>query len=69
MENDRRLLAAAIFALAAAYFLTNLHKGTPLHVAEGSPAGGVYIHNTVTGNVVFCYAGTKCRNVTEDTEE
>jgi hypothetical protein len=29
MENDRRLLAAAIFALAAAYFLTNLHKAIP----------------------------------------
>jgi hypothetical protein len=34
MENDRRLLAAAIFALAAAYFLTNLYKATPMSVGE-----------------------------------
>ena len=53
MENDRRLLAAAIFALAAAYFLTNLHKATPQQTAN-DVGGGVYIHNTVTGSVKFC---------------
>lgn len=53
MENDRRLLAAAIFALAAAYFLTNLYKGTPQNPGDGS-YGGVYIHNTITGSVKFC---------------
>jgi hypothetical protein len=50
MENDRRLLAAAIFALAAAYLLTNLHKATP-----ENDTGGVWIHNTVTGGVKWCH--------------
>jgi len=54
MENDRRLLAAAIFALAAAYFLTNLHKATPQQTAS-EYGGGVFIHNTVTGKVVWCH--------------
>jgi hypothetical protein len=65
MENDRRLLAAAIFALAAAYFLTNLYKATPMPVGGEGSLGGVYIHNTVTGDVVHCYARLRCRNVTE----
>jgi hypothetical protein len=64
MENDRRLLAAAIFALAAAYFLTNLQKATPMPVGGEGTYGGVYIHNTVTGNVVVCYALNPCDNVT-----
>jgi hypothetical protein len=51
MENDRRLLAAAIFALAAAYFLTNLHKATP---AQTGSFPLVFIHNTVTGSVKAC---------------
>ncbi len=54
MENDRRLLAAAIFALAAAYFLTNLHKATPQPVGGEGASGGVFIHNTVTGNTFYC---------------
>ena len=59
MENDRRLLAAAIFALAAAYFLTNLHKATPQPTGGEGSYGGVYIHNTVTGNAVYC-VGPRC---------
>ncbi len=66
MENDRRLLAAAIFALAAAYFLTNLYKATPMPVGGEGDKGGVYIHNTVTGNAVVCYARNQCRNVTKN---
>ena len=54
MENDRRLLAAAIFALAAAYFLTNLHKATAMEIGGQGGVGGVYIHNTVTGSVKYC---------------
>jgi hypothetical protein len=63
MENDRRLLAAAIFALAAAYFLTNLHKAAPQPVGGEGDDGGVFIYNTVTGNTVFCKSsfGTYCR--------
>jgi hypothetical protein len=57
MENDRRLLAAAIFALAAAYFLTNLHKAIPQPVGGEGDDGGVFIYNTVTGNVVLCRQG------------
>ncbi len=57
MENDRRLLAAAIFALAAAYFLTNLHKATPQQLGGEGDSGGVFIHNTVTGNTVYCRQG------------
>jgi hypothetical protein len=53
MEKDKRLLAAAIFALAAAYFLTNLHKPVPAH----DDAGGVYIHNSITGSVKWCAPG------------
>jgi hypothetical protein len=61
MENDRRLLAAAIFALAAAYFLTNLHKATPPAVGgESGLHGGVFIHNTVTGTVVWCHQAAGC---------
>jgi hypothetical protein len=56
MEKDTRLLAAAIFALAAAYFLTNLHKATAMEVGGAGIAGGVYIHNTVTGSVKYCIA-------------
>ena len=65
MENDRRLLAAAIFALAAAYFLTNLHKVTQQLVGGEGGLGGVYIYNSVTGNVTWfcvndtCYAAKK----------
>lgn len=61
MENDRRLLAAAIFALAAAYFLTNLHKATPQNPGDGTD-GGVFIYNTVTGNAVYCKSvyGASC---------
>ena len=59
MDNDRRLLAAAIFALAAAYFLTNLHKATPMPVGGEGGIGGVYIHNTVTGTAVYC-VGPRC---------
>ena len=59
MENDRRLLAAAIFALAAAYFLTNLHKVTPQQAGGEGNRGGVYIYNSVTGSVTwFCYDRT-----------
>jgi hypothetical protein len=58
MENDRRLLAAAIFALAAAYFFTNLQKATPEDAGDGS-YGGVYIHNTITGRVTLC-RGSVC---------
>jgi hypothetical protein len=54
MEKDKRLLAAAIFALAAAYFLTNLHKATAMEVGGQGSFGGVYIHNTVTGSVKYC---------------
>jgi|688.fasta_scaffold192547_3 hypothetical protein len=60
MENDRRLLAAAIFALAAAYFLTNLHKATAMPVGGEGTYGGVYIHNTVTGSVYFCMSLRSC---------
>jgi hypothetical protein len=60
MENDRRLLAAAIFALAAAYFLTNLHKATAMEMGGEGSFGGVYIHNTATGSVYFCMAGGSC---------
>ncbi len=61
MENDRRLLAAAIFALAAAYFVTNLHKATPPAVGgKGVGHGGVFIHNTVTGKVVWCHPAAGC---------
>jgi len=56
MDKDKRLLAAAIFALAAAYFLTNLHKATAIE-------DGVYIHNTVTGSVVFCVRPYRCRSL------
>jgi hypothetical protein len=59
MENERRLLAAAIFALAAAYFLTNLHKATPQQTANDVVPAGVYIHNTITGSVTYC-RGTAC---------
>jgi hypothetical protein len=54
MEKDKRLLAAAIFALAAAYFLTNLHKATATEMGGEGNAGGVYIHNSVTGSVKYC---------------
>jgi hypothetical protein len=50
MEKDTRLLAAAIFALAAAYFLTNLNKAVP-----ENDTGGVWIHNTITGSVKWCH--------------
>ena len=56
MENDKRLLAAAIFALAAAYFLTHLHKATPQPIGGEGIQGGIFIHNTVTGNVKYCSA-------------
>jgi hypothetical protein len=64
MENDRRLLAAAIFALAAAYFLTNLHKATAAQVGGEGSSGGVFIHNTVTGTAVFCDRRFPCKTVT-----
>ena len=57
MEKDKRLLAAAIFALAAAYFLTNLHKATAMEVGGAGVAGGVYIHNSITGSVKWCDPG------------
>ena len=57
MENDRRLLAAAIFALAAAYFLTNLYKAIPQPVGGEGEVGGVFIYNTVTGNPFYCRQG------------
>lgn len=60
MEKDKRLLAAAIFALAAAYFLTNLHKATAMEMGGDGNAGGVYIHNTVTGSVYFCLYDQPC---------
>jgi hypothetical protein len=66
MENDKRLLAAAIFALAAAYFLTNLHKATAMEMGGEGRYGGVYIHNTVTGSVVFCMGGGSCMAVSRD---
>jgi hypothetical protein len=50
MENDRRLLAAAVFALAAAYFLTNLHRAT-----QDQSGGGIFVHNVVTGSVKWCH--------------
>lgn len=66
MEKDKRLLAAAIFALAAAYFLTNLHKATAMEMGGEGMYGGVYIHNTVTGSVVFCIGGQPCMAVGRD---
>ena len=60
MENDRRLLAAAIFALAAAYFLTNLYKATAMETGGEGLYGGVYIHNTATGSVYFCMSTGSC---------
>lgn len=66
MEKDKRLLAAAIFALAAAYFLTNLHKATAMEMGGEGEWGGVYIHNTVTGSVVFCMGGERCIAVGHD---
>lgn len=60
MDKDKRLLAAAIFSLAAAYFLTNLHKATAMEVGGEGRNGGVYIHNTVTGSVYFCVADDWC---------
>jgi len=57
MENDRRLLAAAIFALAAAYFLTNLHKAIQQPVGGEGEDGGVFIYNTVTGSTFYCRQG------------
>jgi hypothetical protein len=54
MDKDKRLLAAAIFALAVAYFLTNLHKATATEMGGEGDSGGVYIHNTVTGSVKYC---------------
>lgn len=61
MENDRRLLAAAIFALVAAYFLTNLHKAIPQPTGGEGGFGGVYVYNTVTGSTVFCVRA-RCLN-------
>jgi hypothetical protein len=59
MENDRHLLAAAIFALAVAYFLTNLHKVTQQPLGGEGDRGGVHIYNSVTGNVTwFCFEET-----------
>lgn len=66
MEKDKRLLAAAIFALAAAYFLTNLHKATAMEMGGEGVWGGVYIHNTVTGSVVFCRGVDPCMAVGRD---
>jgi len=61
MEKDKRLLAAAIFALAAAYFLTNLHKATAMEMGGNNGTyGGVYIHNTATGSVYFCMSTGSC---------
>jgi hypothetical protein len=65
MEKDKRLLAAAIFALAAAYFLTNLHKATAMEMGGNGAYGGVYIHNTVTGSVKFCTTDGCTQNKTE----
>lgn len=61
MDKDKRLLAAAIFALAAAYFSTNLYKATAMEVGGEGTNGGVYIHNTVTGSVYFCAGANPCR--------
>ncbi len=63
MDNDKRLLAAAIFALAAAYFLTNLHKATP---SQTGPI--VFIHNTVTGSVTACSAAYGCKQLGKQLE-
>jgi hypothetical protein len=51
-DTTLRLLAAAIFALAAAYFLTNLHKGV---VTQNEfKYAPIYVYNTVTGVVKIC---------------
>jgi hypothetical protein len=51
-DTTLRLLAAAIFALAAAHFLTNLHKGVTIQ--SGSVNAPIYVYNTVTGVVKNC---------------
>jgi hypothetical protein len=41
-----------------------LHKAIPQPVGGEGDLGGVYIHNTVTGDVVHCVGRTRCREIT-----
>jgi hypothetical protein len=52
-DETQKLLIAAIFSLAAAYFLTHLHD-------TGATNEYVYTYNTVTGKVTTVCGGLYC---------
>jgi hypothetical protein len=53
-DETQKLLIAAVFSLAAAYFLTHLHE--TVAIPQGDFNGVAYTYNTVTGKVT-----TVCR--------
>ena len=59
-DETQKLLIAAIFSLAAAYFFTHLHGAVA--VPQGDAIGVAYTYNTVTGKVTTVCGGLYCRN-------
>jgi len=56
-DETQKLLIAALFSLAAAYFLTHLHDTV-------ATDGRMYTYNTVTGKVTTICGGIYCQNPT-----
>ena len=57
-DETQKLFVAAIFALAAAYFLTHLHGA----IAPHDDSGVYATYNTVTGKVTTVCGGFDCQN-------
>lgn len=57
-DETQKLLIAAVFSLAAAYFLTHLHGVAT--VPRGNTYGFAYTYNTVTGKVTAVCGGVAC---------
>lgn len=60
-DETQKLLIAAVFSLAAAYLLTNLHRAVAN--SNGDRFGQTYIYNTITGEVITVCSTNSCRPI------